>query len=292
MLSRLKGIETGRYRIQQGQSVRGFVYAFPFEGNWNILWDIKSLQDQPSLYMLSRLKGIETSYPSPPTVNALWASFVYAFPFEGNWKADAFWLGCWAFCLCICFPVWRELKQYSLETRITTFCVWSLCICFPVWRELKRICTMCLRLQGLILCICFPVWRELKHLCPPVAVHLGFYLCICFPVWRELKPQLVCNGFLLRGSFVYAFPFEGNWNITNCARFLSNSSLYMLSRLKGIETFFARLLGFRYALVFVYAFPFEGNWNLTQHRTLRFQWSFVYAFPFEGNWNWVGHKDS
>ena len=135
--------------------------------------------------------------------------------------------------LCICFPVWRELKPSWAEAHSANS---ALCICFPVWRELKP--TFQLPPSSyFFLCICFPVWRELKqhHL---VALRLLHgVLCICFPVWRELKRS--------KHQF-QTFPI----------------TLYMLSRLKGIETLQVGILTDE-GKGFVYAFPFEGNWNPT-----------------------------
>ena len=136
-------------------------------------------------------------------------------------------------------------------------------------------------------------------------------LCICFPVWRELKPYLTFFSQNTIIFFVYAFPFEGNWNPNNndlhfhlrltlymvsrlkgietcdgSARLLSGPALYMVSRLKGIETYYFRSHIQIFGVNFVYAFPFEGNWNWLDDRLHSDNaQDFVYGFPFEGNWN-------
>ena len=69
-----------------------FVSAFPFEGNWNGVLDDPVVCSTYSLSMLSRLKGIET----------LLRMSVFVVPVMH---------------LCLCFPVWRELKPMTLAVQ-------------------------------------------------------------------------------------------------------------------------------------------------------------------------------
>ena len=96
-----------------------FGYAFPFEGNWNSIVPFFNLGFHFALDMLSRLKGIETLLIGRKGMKEQDSHFGYAFPFEGNWNhANG------AVCifsssmLWICFPVWRELKHYILDTAL------------------------------------------------------------------------------------------------------------------------------------------------------------------------------
>ena len=167
-----------------------------------------------ALDMLSRLKGIET----------------LTFGIESDSQKTM---------LCICFPVWRELKLLFPKSFLVRFGL--LWICFPVWRELK-LKVFSKSWLSISLCICFPVWRELK-----LAVVIGGIvgvvgLWICFPVWRELKrlPRGTLQSAIPSENFGYAFPFEGNWNLSNTRK---PKALLIVH--------------------FGYAFPFEGNWNAT-----------------------------
>ena len=88
-------------------------------------------------------------------------------------------------------------------------------------------------------------------------------------------------------DFVYTFPFEGNWNANRSFSVVRTLfTLYIPSRLKGIETIIVCLIIIEVGDDFVYTLPFEGNWNLLLHELCRNQCQiFVYTFPFEGNWN-------
>ena len=186
----------------------------------------------PTCDPLSRLKGIETDtgehrYP---------ASFLrYAFPFEGNW--NFFWIGklvsMW-YVLAIRFPVWRELKRYKHQHYNRTD--QSLRYAFPFegnWNPFGRptavwsdtACDTLSRLKGI----------ETRS---RTAHKKESWLAIRFPVWRELKREMFSEGGVLRDSLPYAFPFEGNWNISR-----GHNDPNGLVALR-------------------YAFPFEGNWNL------------------------------
>ena len=93
------------------------------------------VQNRVSLYILSRLKGIETWCQFRQT--RWFFSFVYSFPFEGNWN-----------CRESAGVLWRAWALYILsrlkgiETFTTVMAplsnLMSLCIFFPVWRELKQ----------------------------------------------------------------------------------------------------------------------------------------------------------
>ena len=132
-LSRLKGIET-RKSLGCPCAGRNFGYAFPFEGNWNLVlimlvtaircfgyafpfegnWNYFAFFPKP-------LIPVDFGYAFPFEgnwndlnslfVSSLHANFGYAFPFEGNWNAPNRFEWCqrhlnfW-----IRFPVWRELK--------------------------------------------------------------------------------------------------------------------------------------------------------------------------------------
>ena len=183
-----------------------FGYAFPFEGNWNtgdwsegVLW-ISALD------MLSRLKGIETSLqlPSPTTLCTLW----------------------------ICFPVWRELKHYSMipEVVLNVFGY-----AFPFegnWNTTLVVVAVIF----FFLWIWFPVWRELKHFDPVALAVNPVALWICFPVWRELKRwwRLVCRWCLALDMLSRLKGIETDSG--NIIQKEELPALDMLSRLKGIET--------------------------------------------------------
>ena len=218
-----------------------------------------------SLYLLSRLKGIETRRTpittTPVELREL-HKFVSAFPFEGNWNPFTLTTPSLFICrVCICFPVWRELKRFpaTVEENLLILRLYLLsrlkgietsplqaypdgsrglvCICFPVWRELKHESLLKLSLNYIsLVCICFPVWRELKHkrrfsfLSPPCT---SLYLLSRLKgIETKRQPALI---FFFK-KFVSAFPFEGNWNEEVVILSRSKSCLYLLSRLKGIET--------------------------------------------------------
>ena len=242
MLSRLKGIETLLLAEANREGV-AFGYAFPFEGNWNLVglffrfryqtipptvwicfpvWRELKLRpptaehvDNPSLDMLSRLKGIETKNPFSIPPKVFLSKFGYAFPFEGNWNI---------FVQTISFSCPFCLDMLSRLKGIETFWIFGVryinrvWICFPVWRELKpmRLTTwndllkkgldMLSRLKGI------ETWSADSW-----AIQRSVW--ICFPVWRELKQFLFkCQHYFLH-------------------------SLDMLSRLKGIETLIPRPRG-------------------------------------------------
>ena len=233
------------------------------KGNWNLDQVVNNLL-LTSLDMLSRLKGIETetqhSWPSGQQ-----SFFGYAFPFEGNWNFSVLFnnrlngvTSLW-----ICFPVWRELKQFFKKRKnaaqntldmlsrlkgIETYAPLpqgllnsTLWICFPVWRELWNVLFESFKIANRVLWICFPVWRELKRCTPASEPRPHSPLWICFPVWRELKHHM-----------------DPNLSI-------NSPPLDMLSRLKGIETEGVESAFVGYEDVFGYAFPFEGNWNCWMH---------------------------
>ena len=257
MPSRLKGIETF-LKAYLVDDISRFGYAFPFEGNWNshrsgktcegphTLWicvpvwrELKLAPFRENLWaslhpldMRSRLKGIETRVVTQVTWEG--EDFGYAFPFEGNWNKS------------------------RTSSRVTG------CSALDMPSRLKGIETNRALLrgsQGAPLWICLPVWRELK----PIATRLrkAFWLSLDMP--SRLK-GIETVDFVFHVEFwvvfVYAFPFEGNWNpvcfwmrggdvggLWICVpvwrelklhlirlRGLPIHSLYMRSRLKGIET--------------------------------------------------------
>ena len=115
-------------------------------------------------------------------------------------------------------------------------------------------------------------------------------LCICFPVWRELKQCLTNFRGVLLHYFVYAFPFEGNWNdfLTHWRTGRSCHALYMLSRLKGIETNPPEDFETGPSCLCI-CFPVWRELKRFIATWLRLSDDFVYAFPFEGNWNIIAY---
>ena len=208
MLSRLKGIETILFFLQYSIS-SAFVYAFPFEGNWNKYPDISA--------------------------NTSSIDFVYGFPFEGNWNE------------------WFKSPTSKVDETL-------LCICFPVWRELKP-------------------W----HLQPLGYLSRGALYMLSRLKGIETQLQSRISG-LVDDYFVYAFPFEGNWNFEGVPKLTSALTLCICfpvwRELKHKKLIWEPWLPF-----FVYGFPFEGNWNTSFGSWSKGTVSFVYGFPFEGNWN-------
>ena len=138
------------------------------------------------LYMVSRLKGIETVTGAKVWSSARSVSFVYGFPFEGNWNSTWEALQApYSTYLCIWFPVWRELK-HSLNHHSDTKAFHSL--------------YMVSRLKGI------------ETTSPGTTRRHTTTLCIWFPVWRELKLVSRSSYHCRTANFVYGFPFEGNWN--------------------------------------------------------------------------------
>ena len=231
MVSRLKGIETCFHRLGSAL-VSVFVYGFPFEGNWNPSSVTRAQTSLFSLDMPSRLKGIETRghhrsqgwcrlciclpvwrelkhCVSVILISFMWRTLYMVSRLKGIETCDSTSFISRDHYLCIWFPVWRELKPehpsplFSLSAFVYAFpfegnwnkihrCdrespIQQLCICFPVWRELKLTVANAME-NADTLWIWFPVWRELKPLdMPASAACTSFTLCICFPVWRELK---------------------------------------------------------------------------------------------------------
>ena len=103
--------------------------------------------------------------------------------------------------------------------------------------------------------------------------------------WNTNAPVFVS----VRKPFVYAFPFEGNWNCfymhsPRMSRVIA--TLYMPSRLKGIETI-QNVASRRYALLCLcICLPVWRELKLQRMpNPISIQKPFGYAFPFEGNWN-------
>ena len=211
-----------------------FVSAFPFEGNWNVGWKCSRLELAAGLYLLSRLKGIETPLPHtfPQTLSGLYllsrlkgietrlirctligpfaGKFVSAFPFEGNWNVWGSDRSPRESAFVSAFPFEGNWNRWAIQGHLPTARV---CICFPVWRELKP-CPFPQTGNGRPVCICFPVWRELKHNIRPVLTVLIFfrlYLLSRLKGIETLFPNIGEES-LAVGEFVSAFPFEGNWN--------------------------------------------------------------------------------
>ena len=183
MLSRLKGIETFfivllfflqnwrlcicfpvwrelKLSVQRWMGVRvtAFVYAFPFEGNWNDFMNSPSCSVRPGFVYAFPFEGNWNRGNSFCLVP--FPLFVYAFPFEGNWNARLLRWRCWlrltlymlsrlkgieTSLLSLPFTFTASLYMLSrlkgIETRaksVRAKSVRALCICFPVWRELKR----------------------------------------------------------------------------------------------------------------------------------------------------------
>ena len=258
--SRLKGIETETNTLRTVDDLF-FVYTFPFEGNWNLapissvggaiplLWiylpvwrELKLLLRSPNhsvtvswlciylpvwrelkhfnkfnlqvklpaLYIPSRLKGIETLTIRRRRQPRSW-DFVYTFPFEGNWNTD------------------RGQRR---------FCVDNLWIYLPVWRELKLIHRKWFALQLICFVYTFPFegnWNKLYPTQQPATRPQTLYIPSRLKGIETLPPSGGGVG-SIGSTFVYTFPFEGNWNwrVLLTAEILE--TLYIPSRLKGIET--------------------------------------------------------
>ena len=159
-LSRLKGIETCAWRAFRS-SLRVLEYAFPFEGNWNILQSCSwTLQYKLGIRfpVWRELKPIGSTFGGFPP-----CGLEYAFPFEGNWNEIGQYIriGGGKICLEYAFPFegnWNSLRLnrfiivpfFVLEYAFPFEGNWNmdrfpvsvgLChlgIRFPVWRELKQ----------------------------------------------------------------------------------------------------------------------------------------------------------
>ena len=159
------------------------------------------------------------------------------------------------------FPVWREWKHFPIECYRVYVCV--LATHFPVWREWKLYDTVDIILipcllhtfpfEGngnepyyrpspsdvQLLATHFPVWREWK-LIPSSESSVMTLLATHFPVWREWK--LLMSSFtenVIRAFLATHFPVWREWkplgSILQNAK--NTTTCYILSRLKGIETF-------------------------------------------------------
>ena len=177
-------------------------WAFPFEGNWNLVSAITHLRKSSQEVVLwmslpvwrelklklacsgvcnlfrsviclnepSRLKGIETfGTVSFAIVAEQWPS-EWAFPFEGNWNSNT---------------------SIITASKILPIALW---MSLPVWRELKLYINDALA-------VCY--------------VN-ALYVWMSLPVWRELKHSTICESDVIPIDFnsEWAFPFEGNWNIS------------------------------------------------------------------------------
>ena len=94
--------------------------------------------------------------------------------------------------------------------------MYSLCLCFPVWRELKL--SVVIPSQGLailaILWLSFPVWRELKLVSAKELLECFVWTLDTLSRLKGIETYLfgVIETSLTLYGFVSAFPFEGNWN--------------------------------------------------------------------------------
>ena len=281
-LSRLKGIETKNIP-------RCSLYISALAIRFPVWRELKRTRIPWKFFFLTRLR--------------------YAFPFEGNWNsASSLCTGTCKNRLAIRFPVWRELKQVvisvgcaegvacdtlsrlkGIETLL--FGVFYI-VLFGACDTLSRLkgieTTIRLALAPVLLaCDTLSRLKGIETLLTGNKGFIGSYLAIRFPVWRELKHYWHGQWELLGNFLRYAFPFEGNWNVSNwywtvryfqlAIRFPvwrelkpSGDSLHdlspdktcdTLSRLKGIETlfFWASCV---HASPLQFTFPFEGNWNL------------------------------
>ena len=84
-LSRLKGIETLRFRLRQLDQDQDSEYTFPFEGNWNL----SSLQRYVVVLISEYTFPFEGNWNKVLNIEFLVFRFLtseYTFPFEGNWN--------------------------------------------------------------------------------------------------------------------------------------------------------------------------------------------------------------
>ena len=240
--------------------VFGFLWDFPFEGNWNCGSSSDTRHSLKTFYEISRLKGIETS--SQKGGCRVVGNFLWDFPFEGNWNIVAPPLLLGASQLSMRFPVWRELKRYSRSNSRSKSD--KLSMRFPVWRELKPKAFFWTkpmrytfyeisRLKGIETSRSsiwrrkpwnflwdFPFEGNWNAKVPETSMVASMSLSMRFPVWRELKRWIACgkSSKSCHLHFLWDFPFEGNWNIHVIA-FPANTPPH-----------------------FLWDFPFEGNWNL------------------------------
>ena len=309
MVSRLKGIETIAHFLTLGVSI-----ALDMVSRLKGIETHESPQSTHrlnSLYMVSRLKGIETRVPScqmPSVGLCIWFpvwrelklfwkfiffhflsnDFVYGFPFEGNWNHLGGFLhrSCWYFVYGFPFEGnWNLILRPSLEILS------PLCICFPVWRELKLLLRHRERGRGNPLDMVSRL-KGIETYDPQFRGKPLIDFVYAFPFEGNWNCKLINMAPYPNPTFVYGFPFEGNWNwITLLGTSEKNeTTLDMLSRLKGIETIWWIDESSTSPSPFGYGFPFEGNWNeknpsVCPHSYLLY---FGYGFPFEGNWNSLG----
>ena len=164
-------------------------------------------------------------------------SFVYTFPFEGNWNFFVSIIPGIPFVLWIHLPVWRELKPLAL----------------PVTATLMSALDTPSRLKG--------IETIIKR---DFSLFNFHYFGYTFPFegnWNSSSSFFV--GFA--GSFGYTFPFEGNWNCTPVRLLLLSPSLWIHLPVWRELKLSISLLG-KFSYRFGYTFPFEGNWN--KFRTL------------------------
>ena len=232
-----------------------FRYAFPFEGNWNLIFFSTKRELIRSSDTLSRLKGIETG-----SLRALSPRLIE---------------------VQIRFPVWRELKPappQSLFSQLRRSDTLSRLKGIETFREAMHCQCVAPTFR-----YAFPFEGNWNNCAEFPAKFLSTLNTLSR--LKGIETLTTISIALISTGFRYAFPFEGNWNsglILYKGSFLGSDTL---SRLKGIETSdrsrspnvcifrsdtLSRLKGIetrrRSAVIitrrFRYAFPFEGNWNL------------------------------
>ena len=230
-----------------------FGYTFPFEGNWNLA-SISPFISVSALDILSRLKGIETKSVRATLCKAWKTFFGYTFPFEGNWNN----ISAMAFLMFSSLDLLSRLKgieTISIRLESVPRCLW---IYFPVWRELKPLSSetkesasetldLLSRLKGI------ETLSILKRL-----TQVGLW--IYFPVWRELKRVLGLRG-QASPRFGYTFPFEGNWNYFFTDVLANSLHFGYTFPFEGNWNLCRFWKGIVVTSNFGYTFPFEGNWN-------------------------------